>query len=59
MTNSAELEAKALDPEPWRGLPPRVADLIEAEIPATTAEILEAFPALRRGDLQAVRTVSA
>ena len=34
MTNS-------LDPEPWRGLPPLVADLIEAEIPATTREIVE------------------
>src|SRR5262249_51950674 len=32
---------KSLDPEPWRGLPPPVADLIEAEIPATTEEIVE------------------
>jgi hypothetical protein len=32
---------KSLDPEPWRGLPPRVADLIEAEIEETTGEILE------------------
>jgi hypothetical protein len=31
----------SLDPEPWRGLPPRVADLIEAEIEETTGEILE------------------
>ena len=31
----------SLDPEPWRGLPPRVADLIEAEIAETTGEILE------------------
>jgi hypothetical protein len=29
-----------LDPEPWRGLPTRVADLIESEIPATTEEIV-------------------
>jgi len=43
MTNTAEPEAKALDPEPWRGLPSRVADLIEAEIPATTAEILDSI----------------
>src|SRR5882757_2826932 len=34
MTNS-------LDPEPWRGLSSRVADLIEAEIAETTGEILE------------------
>ncbi|HEY1855445.1 MAG TPA: helix-turn-helix domain-containing protein [Solirubrobacterales bacterium] len=34
---------RSLDPEPWRGLPPRVADLIEAEIPATTGEILESI----------------
>ncbi len=40
MTSSSETGASSLDPEPWRGLPPRVADLIEAEIPATTAEIL-------------------
>jgi hypothetical protein len=32
---------KSLDPEPWRGLSPLVADLIEAEIPATTREIVE------------------
>jgi hypothetical protein len=43
MTNSSQPEARALDPEPWRGLSPRVADLIEAEIPATTAEILESI----------------
>ena len=29
-----------LDPAPWRGLPGRVADLIEAEIPETTDEIV-------------------
>ncbi len=33
---------KALDPEPWRGLSSRVADLIEAEIAETTGDILEA-----------------
>lgn len=43
MTNTAETGEKALDPEPWRGLPSRVADLIEAEIPATTAEILDSI----------------
>lgn len=43
MTISSEPQAKALDPEPWRGLPTRVADLIEAEIPATTAEILDSI----------------
>jgi PucR C-terminal helix-turn-helix domain len=43
MTNSSEPEARTLDPEPWRGLPSRVADLIEGEIPATTAEILESI----------------
>src|SRR5690349_11326959 len=43
MTSSADADPKALDPEPWRGLPPRVADLIEAEIPATTAEILDSI----------------
>jgi len=43
MTNSGETEAKALDPEPWRGLSGRVADLLEAEIPATTAEILDSI----------------
>jgi hypothetical protein len=30
-----------LDPEPWRGLPLDVADLIEGEIEETTGEILE------------------
>jgi hypothetical protein len=30
----------SLDPEPWRGLPPRVADLIEPELGAITEEIL-------------------
>jgi hypothetical protein len=29
-----------LDPEPWRGLPPAVADVIEPELPAVTEEIL-------------------
>ncbi|MBS1879471.1 MAG: helix-turn-helix domain-containing protein [Actinobacteria bacterium] len=43
MTSSSERTDKSLDPEPWRGLPARVADLIEAEIPATTAEILESI----------------
>ena len=38
-----EPTAKALDPEPWRGLSARVADLIEAEIPVTTAEILDSI----------------
>lgn len=32
---------KAVDLEPWRGLPPRVADIIEPELPAITEEILE------------------
>ena len=31
---------KSLDLEPWRGLPPEVADLIEPELPAITGEIL-------------------
>jgi PucR C-terminal helix-turn-helix domain len=31
----------SLDPEPWRGLPGQVADLIEAEVEETTGEILE------------------
>ncbi len=31
---------KTLDQEPWRGLPPRVADLIEPELGAITEEIL-------------------
>ncbi len=31
---------KTLDLEPWRGLPTRVADLIEPELPAITEEIL-------------------
>jgi hypothetical protein len=31
---------KPLDPEPWRGLSPRVADLIEPELGAVAAEIL-------------------
>lgn len=31
---------KTLDPEPWRGLPPRVADLIEPELGEITGEIL-------------------
>jgi PucR-like helix-turn-helix protein len=43
MTKSSESGPPPLDPEPWRGLPPRVADLIEAEIPATTAEILDSI----------------
>ncbi len=43
MISSSKSAAKALDPEPWRGLPVRVADLIEAEIPATTAEILDSI----------------
>jgi hypothetical protein len=30
----------SLDPEPWRGLPPHVADLIEPELGAITEEIL-------------------
>ncbi|MBS1860246.1 MAG: helix-turn-helix domain-containing protein [Actinobacteria bacterium] len=33
----------ALDDEPWRGLPARVADLIEAVIEPITAEILESI----------------
>lgn len=32
---------KAVDSQPWRGLPPEVADLIEPELPAITEEILE------------------
>src|SRR5215218_6178959 len=32
---------KVLDNEPWRHLPPHVADLIEPELPAITEEILE------------------
>jgi hypothetical protein len=43
MTSSRQTEPRSLDPEPWRGLPTRVADLIEAEIPATTGEILESI----------------
>ncbi|HEY2715885.1 MAG TPA: helix-turn-helix domain-containing protein [Solirubrobacterales bacterium] len=43
MTNSRDSKPRTLDPEPWRGLSARVADLIEAEIPATTAEILESI----------------
>jgi hypothetical protein len=31
---------KSIDSEPWRGLPPEVADLIEPELPAITEEIL-------------------
>lgn len=31
---------KNFDPEPWRGLPPTVADLIEPELPEITEEIL-------------------
>lgn len=31
---------KMLEAEPWRGLPPAVADLIEPELPAITEEIL-------------------
>jgi hypothetical protein len=31
---------KMMDSEPWRGLPPEVADLIEPELPAITEEIL-------------------
>ena len=31
---------KILDSEPWRGLPPAVADLIEPELEAVTGEIL-------------------
>lgn len=31
---------KSLDSEPWRGLPPAVADLIAPELPAITEEIL-------------------
>jgi hypothetical protein len=33
----------ALDDEPWRDLPPRVADLIEGEIEPISAEILESI----------------
>jgi hypothetical protein len=32
---------KNIDSEPWRGLPPEVADLLEPELPAITEEILE------------------
>ena len=32
---------KSVDSQPWRGLPPEVADLIEPELPAITEEILE------------------
>lgn len=32
--------SKKLDSEPWRGLPPEVADLIEPELPAITEEVL-------------------
>lgn len=32
---------KTVDSEPWRGLQPEVADLIEPELPAITEEILE------------------
>jgi hypothetical protein len=32
---------KTIDSEPWRGLPPEVADLLEPELPAITGEILE------------------
>jgi PucR C-terminal helix-turn-helix domain len=32
--------SKELDSEPWRALPPEVADLIEPELPAVTEEIL-------------------
>lgn len=32
---------KTIDSEPWRGLPARVAELIEPELPAITEEILE------------------
>ncbi|MGN6558583.1 MAG: PucR family transcriptional regulator [Solirubrobacterales bacterium] len=32
--------SKTLDSEPWRGLSPNVADLIEPELPAITEEIL-------------------
>jgi hypothetical protein len=32
---------KTLDSEPWRGLSPEVAELIEPELPAITEEILE------------------
>jgi hypothetical protein len=31
---------RVLDPEPWRGLPERVADVIEPELDAITDEIL-------------------
>lgn len=30
----------SLDPEPWRGLPPRVADLIEPELAGVSSEII-------------------
>ena len=33
----------ALDDEPWRDLPPRVADLIEGEVEPISAEILESI----------------
>jgi hypothetical protein len=32
---------KTLDAEPWRALPPELADLIEPELPAATKEILD------------------
>lgn len=32
---------KTIDSEPWRGLSPRIAELIEPELPAITEEILE------------------
>jgi hypothetical protein len=32
--------SKSLDSEPWRGLPPRVADVIEPELDAITEDIL-------------------
>jgi hypothetical protein len=32
-----------LDDDPWRGLPPRVADLIEGEVEPITAEILDSI----------------
>jgi hypothetical protein len=32
---------KNVDPEPWRALPPELADLIEPELPAATQEILD------------------
>lgn len=35
--------SKTVDPEPWRGLPPAVADLIEPELPGITEAILAAI----------------